>query len=300
MDAPQQSIAPTIEERLLSALAHLSALLMGPGLALPMLFWSEYRRKSKYLSFQSLQALVYQTVGYTIWLLVYLLVFVLFFVGVIVLAGLFPQADEVAVTLGIVLYVLAAVFVPLGVYLLLPVVGALACALGRDFRYPFMGGVAASLNGEAGSGWFEAGREERWVAAAGHFSVIIPLWGLVVPILALFTQARRSPYLKFQALQTLIYQALGTVGVFGAILLAGGGGLAFIIFVSANPSVESGIIVLAALLLLVVWMLALLLLPLYHILGQWAGLRTLQGRNYRYPLVWRLAARWATPQEENQ
>lgn len=300
MDASQQLVAPTTEERLLSALAHLSALLMGPGLALPILFWSEYRRKSKYLSFQSLQALVYQTVGYTLWFLVYLLVFVLFFVGLIVLAGLFPQVDEAAVALGIVLYVLAAVFVPLGVYLLLPVVGALGCALGRDFRYPFMGRLAASLNGEAGSGWFEAEREERWVAAAGHFSVMIPLWGLSVPVLALFTQGRGSPYLKFQALQTLIYQVLGTVGVFGVLLLTGGVGLAFLIFVSVNPAVENGMVVLAALLFLVVWMLALLLLPLYHILGQWAGVRTLQGHNYRYPLVWRLAARWATPQEENQ
>jgi uncharacterized Tic20 family protein len=36
-----------------------------------------------------------------------------------------------------------------------------------------------------------------------------------------------------------------------------------------------------------------LLGPLYHILGQWAGLRTLQGHDYRYPLIGRLAARWA-------
>jgi hypothetical protein len=28
-----------------------------------------------------------------------------------------------------------------------------------------------------------------------------------------------------------------------------------------------------------------LIIPLFHILGQWAGLRVLRGHNYRYPLL---------------
>jgi hypothetical protein len=35
-----------------------------------------------------------------------------------------------------------------------------------------------------------------------------------------------------------------------------------------------------------------LVIPLYHILGQWAGLQVLRGRDYRYPLIGRLSERW--------
>ncbi|MEJ5225811.1 MAG: DUF4870 domain-containing protein [Anaerolineales bacterium] len=288
----------TAEERFLAALAHLSALTLGVGLALPMVLWSEYRRKSRYLAFQSLQALGYQTLGYTLWFLVYLLAFVVLFVGIIALAALFPAVDEDTLGLGIALFLLAAVFIPLGGYLFVPVVAAIACALGRDFRYPFMGRLEAYLNGEAGDGWFDAEREDRWVAAMGHFSVIIALWGLVVPVLAFFTQRKRSAFLRFQSLQTLIYQAIGTVGVLGGAIVLSVGGFVFGLLAAVNPFLDSVIVIIAALLFLIVLMLFLLLVPFYHILGQWAGLRTLQGRNYRYPLVGRLAARWANPKED--
>ncbi|HET9913424.1 MAG TPA: hypothetical protein VFQ13_16130, partial [Anaerolineales bacterium] len=40
--------------------------------------------------------------------------------------------------------------------------------------------------------------------------------------------------------------------------------------------------------------LTLLLVPLFHILGQWAGYRILKGDDYRYRLVGRLADKWIT------
>jgi uncharacterized Tic20 family protein len=36
----------------------------------------------------------------------------------------------------------------------------------------------------------------------------------------------------------------------------------------------------------------LLVIPLFHILGQWAGYRVLKGDNYHYPVVGRLVERW--------
>lgn len=300
MSTLPESVTRTPEERFLAALAHLSALAMGPGLALPLLLWGEYRRKSKYLAFQSLQALGYQSLGYTLWFLVYLLAFILLLVGIMALAALLPQMDDALLMTGLVIFILAAVFVPLVIYLIVPVVAAAACALGRDFRYPFMGRLESYLNGESGGGWFEAGREDRWVTAMGHFSVIIALWGLVVPLLTFFTQRKRSAFLRFQSLQTLVYQGLGTLGLFVASMVLGLGGFVFGLLVAANPLLDSVFIIIAALLFMIVTLLFLLLLPLYHILGQWAGLRTLQGHNYRYPLVGRLAARWADPEEESR
>jgi uncharacterized Tic20 family protein len=68
---------PITEERIIAVIAHLSALAMGMGLIVPAIFWSEYRQKSNYLRFQTLQALGYQSLGYTVWLLSILLLVVL-------------------------------------------------------------------------------------------------------------------------------------------------------------------------------------------------------------------------------
>src|SRR6185503_21133778 len=76
---------PTTEERIWSVLAHLSAIAFGMGILLPVIGWSEQRRKSNYASFQCLQALGYQSLGYTIWLLTYLLL-VLVFVSIMLVA----------------------------------------------------------------------------------------------------------------------------------------------------------------------------------------------------------------------
>ena len=62
-------IIPSTEERVWAVLSHLSALAFGMGLLLPVIGWSEQRRKSNYVSFQCLQALGYQSLGYTVWVL---------------------------------------------------------------------------------------------------------------------------------------------------------------------------------------------------------------------------------------
>ena len=43
---------------------------------------------------------------------------------------------------------------------------------------------------------------------------------------------------------------------------------------------------------MLVMFLIFLVMPLLHILGQWAGYRVLKGDNYHYPLVGKWAERW--------
>jgi uncharacterized Tic20 family protein len=57
-----------------------------------------------------------------------------------------------------------------------------------------------------------------------------------------------------------------------------------------SPVAMAGILFLAVSLLVIV--LVMLLVPLLHILGQWAGYRVLKGDDYRYPLVGRLVEKW--------
>ena len=218
---------PTTEERVWAVLSHLSAIAFGMGILLPVVGWSEQRRKSNYASFQSLQALGYQSLGYTIWLLTILVV--LMFTSLSAVAGIVnaanPQEQVVAVVLGHT----ALLFGLTGVYFVLPVIGAVFCALGKDFRYPLMGNRLARyldyelLQIDDEQTWLNEAHEDRWVAAMGHFSIIIALWGMLIPLTAWILQGKRSLFLKFQSVQTLIFQlgvmllyfVAGAVYIFG-------------------------------------------------------------------------------------
>src|SRR5258706_15014326 len=70
---------PTSEEKFWAVLSHLSVFAGGIGLIIPTYGWAENRTKSNYAAFQSLQALGYQSLGYTLWTLLYLLVLIMLF-----------------------------------------------------------------------------------------------------------------------------------------------------------------------------------------------------------------------------
>src|SRR5688572_31819252 len=75
---------PATEDRIWAVIAHLSAVAFGMGILLPVIGWSEQRRKSNFTSFQCLQALGYQSLGYTVWFLVYLLVTVILVIIIVI------------------------------------------------------------------------------------------------------------------------------------------------------------------------------------------------------------------------
>jgi uncharacterized Tic20 family protein len=296
---------PTTEERVWAVLSHLSALTMGMGLLLPIIGWSEQRRKSKYASYQCLQALGYQSLGYTVWLLSYL-VFVILYVGIMVIAlsSVREGAKNMDVFTGIWMsFLLVIVFGMLGLYLLLPVIAAIACAFGKDFQYPvigqrlanYLGYVPGQINDE--QAWLNEDHEDRWVTAMGHFSVIIMLWGMLVPLTAWILQGKRSLFLKFQSIQTLAYQAGVTILFIGAGMLYMFGFFIFAVTTgfgeacglsSTSSMVGIGIFILSML----VAVLVVLVVPLFHIMGQWAGYRVLKGDDYRYPVVGKLVEKW--------
>ena len=295
---------PSTEERVWAVLAHLSAIAFGMGILLPIVGWSEQRRKSKYTSFQCLQALGYQSLGYTVWLLSYLLLIVVFLVVMIVSVSITGNNGNnpdafMGIWVGVLLIV---IFGTLGLYFLLPVIAAIACALGKDFRYPVMGKRLSRYLGYDASDdeWLIEDHEDRWVAAMGHFSIIISLWGMLAPLTVWILQSKRSFFIKFQSIQTLVYQAGVTVlffgagfvymfGIFVAVALTGFSEQAF----SFNSSQGMiGLVVLFGSLLIA--FVIVLILPLFHIMGLWAGYRVLKGDDYRYPIVGKLVEKWIT------
>ena len=303
---------PTTEERIWAVIAHLSAIAMGMGLLLPVIGWSEQRRKSKYVSFQCLQALGYQSLGYTVWILFTLLVVV--FTSITAVVGIANVENLQTEMMSIVIAHTTLMFGLIGIYFALPIVGAVACAFGKDFRYPFMGKRLAGYL-EYGSNteqeWLNEDHEDRWVTAMGHFSVIIMLWGMLVPLVAWILQGKRSLFLRFQTIQTLAFQIgltlLFFAGIFlyvvGAIVLLGTVGLSGDAGINSSGMVGLGIFFIFMLIFFVI----VLTVPLFHIMGQWAGYRVLKGDDYHYPVVGKLVEKrllqsssgFQTPLEHN-
>lgn len=294
----------TTEECVWSVLAHLSALALGMGLILPVIGWAEQRRKSKYVAFQSLQALGYQTLGYTVWILLGVLVGV--FSILFLLFNIESAMNSEAALTGWMFAHFGFTFAILGLYLILPIVAAVACALGRDFRYPLIGHrLAKYLNYDsANEGWLDENHEDRWVAAAGHFSVIIALWGLIAPLTAWILQGKRSAWLRFQSAQAIaLHASVLLLALIAGVFYAFG----FFVFIlltgfGENSAMSSSTGLIALIVMLGSMMIALLILlvvPLFHILGQWAGYRVLKGDDYRYPLIGRLVARFLLSEAKN-
>jgi uncharacterized Tic20 family protein len=294
---------PTTEDRIWTVLAHLSALSFGMGILLPVVGWSDQRRKSNYASFQCLQALGYQSVGFTVWALSYLVLVILG--SIVLLLTLEPaQPSSSLLSPGIVIFflILLGGFV---VYFVLPIIAAIACALGRDFRYPILGDRLARYldfvpaQNQQEATWLNEEHEFQWVAAMGHFSVLVIIWGMLAPLTAWVLQGKNSPFLRFQSIQTIAYHSFTTVVYFAGSFLYLVGIVLLVISMGGmtgtdfNASIGTiGLVVLVILLLISAVL--ILSVPLLHILGQWAGYRVLKGEDYRYPLLGRLVQKWSS------
>jgi uncharacterized Tic20 family protein len=123
------------------------------------------------------------------------------------------------------------------------------------------------------------------------------LWGMLAPLTTWLLYGKHSFFLKFQSIQTLVYQA-GTTALYlaGAFMYLFG----FLLLIAVtginrtpdfNSSTGMFNIIVFGLSLLISFTL-ILSVPLLHILGQWAGYRILKGDNYRYPLIGKLIERW--------
>jgi uncharacterized Tic20 family protein len=298
------SNVPSIEDRTWAVISHLSAVAFGMGILLPIIGWAEQRRKSNYASFQCLQALGYQSLGYTIWLLLYLVVFIVF---LIILVAFSFQTENTSETFdpllgssSIIFFIL--IFGFLALYLILPIIAAIACALGRDFRYPIMGNrLARYLEYDTiKEEWMNENHEHHWVAAMGHFAVIIALWGMLAPLTTWLTQGKQSLFLKFQSIQTLIFQSVALILYFVALFVYLFG--IFLVFATMGL-IETQFGLSSANIILILFgvfslvaVAIFLVIPMLHILGQWAGYRVLKGDDYRYPLIGKLVERWIVKQ----
>lgn len=297
--------APTTEDRIWAVISHLSSLALGMGIVLPIIGWVDQRSKSNYASFQCLQALGYQSLGFTVWVLAYLVLILGSSIVLVAVLNMAPGDSQAANRLLMpgIIFLFIVVFGFFALYFVLPIGAAVACALGRDYRYPILGErLARYLKYDPAGSLADDTRmsedhEFRWVAAMSHFSILIILWGMLAPLTAWLLHGKHSLFLKFQSIQTLAYQAVTTLIYFIGGFFYVFGFLLLIVSMRGigEPDLNStvGIVSLVVFgISLLISIMLILLVPLLHILGQWAGYRVLKGVNYRYPLVGRLVNKW--------
>jgi uncharacterized Tic20 family protein len=303
---PDPSARPTSDERLMAALAHGSVLFSLFGPIGPVLVWISQRRKSAYASFHALQAMGYQMLFFWVGIAVALLVVLLWaclLIPIMASLGADSRRFELA-PLAFEGFFFLFMFLFWGLYFAGGAVGAILCLRGREFHYPYLGKrLATYLAYDPGrTEQLDEAHEDRWIAAMSHASAILLMWGLITPLAVWITQKDRSPHLRFQALQALVYQLLAVAAyvVFMALYL-------FSIFavVLALPLANSAgreqagpapvIVLIIVIVILLVWMLLLLAFPTYHLFAMIAVIRILKGGDYRYPLLGNFIMRRLNP-----
>jgi uncharacterized Tic20 family protein len=140
-----QPPTPTPDERVLAALSHVSVLLPLVGVIAPIVIWVTQREKSKYVAFQSLQAMVYQLTIIVGWILswgCYMCSFLGIFAGMFLGAATETtgSGETIAIISSLLPLLVIGVIMLLGFILMIyGVVGAVMAFQGKPFRYIIIG-----------------------------------------------------------------------------------------------------------------------------------------------------------------
>ncbi len=301
----QPQAAVNQDDRIWAAIAHGSAFFVFFGPIIPLVMWFTQRKKSAYVAFQALQAMMYQSLFFWTWvllipLLMIVIVVIMVFLGIALardqsnqfLIGFLPQLVIWGVLIGTFL-----VYAAIGLW------GAIASLMGRDFRYPFFGDrMARSLEYQGPeTASLPEDKEDHVVGAVCHSTAALVFWGIITPIVVWVTQHDRSKFLRFQALQATIYQTIGLIAYFVFIALYfvfvfGFMGLA--LFASGpNSSAFPAWMGLASLPFLAVVCLFAVAGPVYGVLAFVGAVRVLNGHDFHYPILGGIVAARLNPME---
>lgn len=140
---------------------------------------------------------------------------------------------------------------------------------------------------------------ERTLAGLAHAGILLGLVtsGIGGPIVALviwLTQREESEWVRFQALQALVYQLLGIAVMFLSVMCWLGLWFATFVPLVANPDQYSNAPPPAMIASFALLCVPLGLTVLWTLYGVWGGLRAWQGANFRYLILGDLLARSIT------
>lgn len=147
-----QVTTPSQNDKIMAALAHVSALLPFMGVIAPIVIWVTQKDKSEYVAFQALQAVVYQLVMILAWFVsmgCYMLSFFSTFFTIPFAGSNGGEVDPAVapfLMLGFLIpfLIFGAMFVGGAGFVIYGLVGALQVFLGKDFRYLIIGNRLAN------------------------------------------------------------------------------------------------------------------------------------------------------------
>ena len=142
----ERNSPPNQNDKIMAALAHVSALLPFMGVIAPIIIWATQKDKSEYVAFQALQAVVYQLLMILAWFVgmgCYMLSFFTMFLG-IPFAGESGQVDPsiaplFAIGFMIPFLIFGAIFVGGALFVIYGLIAAIQVFQGKDFRYVLIG-----------------------------------------------------------------------------------------------------------------------------------------------------------------
>ncbi len=133
--------SPTIDQndRIMAALSHISILIPGMGFLVPVIIWVTQREKSRWVSFQALQAVTFQLSLLIIWILGFGCYFISF-LAIIPLSSMNGSASggtEYLFLLPFAFFGLLILFALL--FIVIGVIAAIQSLRGENFHYPLIG-----------------------------------------------------------------------------------------------------------------------------------------------------------------
>lgn len=145
MEKTEASV-PIQNDKIMAALAHVSALMPFMGVIAPIVIWATQKDKSEFVAFQALQAVAYQLVmilGWFVGMGCYMLSFFSTFLA-IPFAGSGGGPDSMAdpcfmIGFFIPFLIFGAIFIGGAIFIIYGVIGAILTFQGKDFRYIIIG-----------------------------------------------------------------------------------------------------------------------------------------------------------------
>lgn len=140
----EQKLFPNQNDKIMAALGHISVLLPLIGLIAPIIIWTTQKEKSRYVSFQALQAIVYQLIMMFTYFVAMGCYMVSFFATFLTIPftgnGSNPSAGPIAL-LGFLIpfLIFGLIFIGGGLFILYGIIGAVFTIQGKDFRYFIIG-----------------------------------------------------------------------------------------------------------------------------------------------------------------
>ena len=144
MTDPVPDPKSTQNDKIMAALAHVSALLPLMGVIAPIIIWATQKDKSEYVAFQALQAIVYQLLMIIAWFVgmgCYMLSFFSTFLAIPFAAGSEADPNSPLFMVGFIVpfLVMGGMFLGSGILIVYGIFGAVMTFQGKDFQYVIIG-----------------------------------------------------------------------------------------------------------------------------------------------------------------